>query len=273
MDIPALLLWKSVAVAGWVLLMLGAERVWPAARAALAAVQNAGGGGDAAARAGLRRVARNLGLWSINTAMSPFLVIPITVWAQGHSLGLRPDWWAGWPGLLLDLLLLDLAIYWWHRANHQVPLLWRFHGIHHLDGFLDVSTALRFHFGEVLLSALARAAVIVLLDLPVLSVVIFEALVLVSAAFHHADLRLPPRLERALRRVIVTPGLHAVHHHAVRADTDSNYGTTLSLWDRLFGSYNPAPRPAGGRIGVEGRGERPLAALLLGPFRAAPPAG
>jgi sterol desaturase/sphingolipid hydroxylase (fatty acid hydroxylase superfamily) len=175
-------------------------------------------------------------------------------------------WWSGWPGLVLDLLLLDCWIYWWHRANHVVPVLWRFHEVHHLDGFLDASSALRFHFGEVLLSALVRVGVILLLGVPLLSVVVFETLLALSAMFHHSNLRLPPRLERALSYVIVTPSIHWVHHHAIRRDTDSNYSALLSLWDRLFVSRSATRRSPDMPIGVEGLSDKGLAQLVARPF-------
>src|SRR6185503_17911280 len=117
-------------------------------------------------------------------------------------------WWSGAAGLAADLLLLDLLIYWWHRANHVVPLLWRFHAVHHYDRFLDTTSAVRFHAGEVLLSAAARAVIIVLLAFPLRSVLAFEALVLLAALFPHANLRLPEPLERTLSRLVVTPSIH-----------------------------------------------------------------
>ena len=125
---------------------------------------------------------------------------------------------------------------------------------------------MRFHFGEVALSAVPRAGVIVLLDVPFASVALFESLVLVGTIFHHSDARLPSDLERALSRVIVTPAIHWVHHHAVRADTDSNYGTLFSFWDRLFGTLSITRRVSGMPIGVERQHDRPLWRLLLAPF-------
>jgi sterol desaturase/sphingolipid hydroxylase (fatty acid hydroxylase superfamily) len=140
--------------------------------------------------------------------------------------------------------------------------------VHHLDRFLDSSTALRFHFGEVALSAAARAAIVVLLDFPLVSILVFETLIAVAAIFHHSNLRLSPALEAALARIIVTPSIHWVHHHRVRPDTDSNYATVLSLWDGLYGSRSPTRRQPDMPIGVERREERPLAQLLISPFRA-----
>lgn len=257
-DLEGLLAWKGVAVLAWIVAFFLAERWRPAARAHPP---------RGPIRGGWHRVARNLGLWLTVTALSPLIVLPLTYWASGHALGWRPAWWSGWPGLALDIVLLDFLIYWWHLANHRVPLLWRFHGVHHLDRFLDSTSALRFHFGEVLLSALARAGVILLLGFPFASVVAFEGLVIFAAVFHHSNLRLPAGLERALSRVVITPSIHWVHHHARRADTDSNYGTIFSFWDPLFGTRSKTQRQPNMLIGTEGHAEEGLLALLLHPFR------
>lgn len=247
---------KAMVVIGWLLLLFVLERAMPAAMPP-----------DGDGRWRWRRLLRNAGLWLVNIGLSPLIVIPISVLAGDLSLGWRPDWWAGWPALLLDLLVLDLLIYWWHRANHVIPFLWRFHEIHHLDHFLDTTSAVRFHFGEVLLSALARAVIIVLLGIPLVSVVIFEAVVLLAAVFHHSNLRLPARLERAISRVIVTPSIHWVHHHAIRSDTDSNYGTLFSFWDPIFGSRSRTVRTPDMPIGVEKLAELSLPQLVIRPFR------
>jgi sterol desaturase/sphingolipid hydroxylase (fatty acid hydroxylase superfamily) len=249
---------KIAGVLAWFLLLFCAERRRPAAP--LPAVL-----ADSAARR--RRVGRNLALWAVNSLMSRFVVIPLSALAAAHSLDWRPAGWSGWPTLLLDLLLLDFLIYWWHRLNHELPLLWRFHQVHHRDRFLDSTTALRFHFGEVLLSAVARGAIIWLLAIPLATVLLFEILVLAAAIFHHSNLRLGAGLERALSRVIVTPSIHWVHHHAVRADTDSNYATILSLWDPLFGSRSRTERQPTMPIGAEGAEEKPLRGLIALPFR------
>ena len=261
-TVETLLQFKLVAIGVWLVLMLTLERLAPA----LAPPADEG-------CYGWRRLARNGVLWLANTGLSPLVVIPVSVWSAGVDLWAgagwspRPDWWSGWTGLLLDVLILDLFIYWWHRANHMLPVLWRFHEVHHLDRHLDATTAVRFHFGEVLLSAVVRAAVIIAFGIPLASVLVFETAVLMSALFHHANLRLPAAVERPLNWVIITPRLHWVHHHAVRRDTDSNYGTIFSLWDRLFGSRWTTPRRDGLPIGVENRKELSLAGLLARPFR------
>jgi sterol desaturase/sphingolipid hydroxylase (fatty acid hydroxylase superfamily) len=260
MDLTSLLGLKAGLVAAVFVTFALWERLRPAAPSPLLVRFRTTGA------AAWRRLGRNLGLFSLNLLLSPLLVLPVTAWADGFSLGLRPSFWSGPLGLAADIVLLDLWIYWWHRANHELPPLWRFHAVHHLDELLDTTSAVRFHFGEVTLSALARAALIVLLDVPLASVVLFEALVLACAIFHHSDARLPPGLERALSRVVVTPSIHWVHHHARRADTDSNYGTLFSFWDSLFRSRSRTRRTPGMPIGVEGLRDRPLARLLVAPL-------
>ena len=215
---------------------------------------------------GLKRVGRNLSLAVLNAILSWAVVVPVSAFAAQWALHYRPDWWQGGTGLILDILVLDLWIYWWHRANHEVRFLWRFHEVHHLDEFLDASSALRFHFGEVFLSSLVRAAVIFLAGVPLSSVVVFETLIAVNAIFHHSNVKLPGAVERALALVIVTPSIHWVHHHARRADTDSNYATLLSVWDRLFGSRSPTLRSVDMVIGVEGRVDETIARLVKRPF-------
>ncbi len=218
---------------------------------------------------GIRRVGRNLALAGVNGVLGWAVVVPLSAAASHWAPAWRPSWLMGWLGLGFDLLLLDLWIYWWHRLNHRWPLLWRFHEVHHLDEFLDASSALRFHWGEVLLSAFVRAVVIFVAGMPLASVVIFETLLAVAVMFHHSNLSLPPAFERALSLVIVTPSIHWVHHHARRADTDSNYSTVLSLWDRVFGSRSATRRVTDMPIGVEGHKEEPITRLLLRPFLSA----
>jgi len=253
--LACLLAWKGVLAGGWLLLMLVAERFRPAAPLPLTPAE------------GRLRLLRNFALAAINFGLSPAVVLPLSALAASHALAWRPAWWRGAGGLTLDLLLLDGLIYWWHRANHVWPLLWRFHMVHHLDRFLDASSAIRFHFGEVLISATARAGAIVLLGFPLASILAFETLVLIATAFHHSNLRLPPRFEAALALVVITPSIHWVHHRRRRSDTDSNYGTVFSFWDRLFASRSPTRRELQMPIGVEGFEELAIAGLIARPFR------
>jgi sterol desaturase/sphingolipid hydroxylase (fatty acid hydroxylase superfamily) len=217
-------------------------------------------------RSNLNRLVRNFSFAGINFLLGPLIVIPVTALAAGHALHWQPEWWSGWTGLALNLLILDCWIYFWHRVNHVVPFLWRFHEVHHLDETLDASSALRFHFGEVVLSSLVRAVFIIILGMPILTVVIFETLVTMAAIFHHSNIKLPDRVEKLLSLIIVTPSVHWVHHHALRSDTDANYSTILSIWDQLFGSVALGARKPDMLIGVEGAKEQKLLRLILRPF-------
>ena len=249
---------KAAFLGGWALLLVLAERFWPASPRP----------GWAAGQQGWRRIGRNLALFLMNSALSPLFVLPLTAFAALHAPAWRPDWWAGVPALIADLLLLDLFLYFWHRANHEWRVLWRFHQVHHFDRFLDTSSAVRFHAGEVALSALVRATYVFVLDMPLASILIFEILVLSAALFHHSNWKLPQHFEKAMSFLIVTPGWHWLHHHAVRSDTDSNYATILTLWDRLFGSANKAKRELTMPIGIEGEGpDLGLIPLLRKPFQ------
>ncbi|MSP50374.1 MAG: sterol desaturase family protein [Alphaproteobacteria bacterium] len=256
MEAADLLSYKSLAV-GAVFVALGlAERLAPAA----------------ARPTGESRVARNLGLWLINAALSLAFVVPLSAAAAGLDHGLRPAWLSGSTGLVVDLVLLDLMIYGWHRANHVAPWLWRFHAVHHLDRFLDVTTAVRFHAGEVALSAVVRAAVVVAAAMPLTSVLAYETLLLMATVFHHSNLRLAPRLEALIALAVVTPSIHWVHHDAaLRADRDANYATVLSLWDRLFGTRAPGRRTPDLAVGIDDWPDPGIGGLLLRPFaRGAP---
>jgi sterol desaturase/sphingolipid hydroxylase (fatty acid hydroxylase superfamily) len=249
-SLPDLLTSKTAIVAVAFVLLFALERAFPVA----------------VWREGVKRVGRNLSFAALNFIASPLIVIPLTAAAASYAPDWRPTFWSGWPGLVIDLLLLDFWIYWWHRANHRLPFLWRFHEVHHLDEMLDTTSALRFHFGEVILSALVRALVIFILAVPLHSVLIFEVMLLLSTLLHHSNLKLPRGFERVLSLLIVTPSIHWVHHHAVRADTDSNYATVLSLWDRLFASTSETVRSETMKIGVEGQQEKNVLALLIKPF-------
>lgn len=257
--VETLLAYKTAIVGGWIAVFFLAERLRPSAIVPL------DGGGR------LRRLLSNGGLFGTNALLSLLVVIPISAWAAASAPDWRSvyaPWWNGIGGLLLDLLILDCLIYWWHRANHQIQFLWRFHEIHHLDETLDTTTALRFHWGEVLMSAGARAAIVLSFDMPIESVLIFETQVLLAAIFAHSNVKLPPALERAVGWVFITPAIHWIHHHAIRRDTDSNYGNLLSVWDRIFGSFNKTQRRPDMTIGVEREPEKPFWRLLIRPFEA-----
>ncbi len=256
---------KSILIGLFLFLIPIGERIWPSVSSSLIL------SGHQHSAAAIRRLGRNLGLFLLTSLTSLLIVVPVTSFGVGHAVGLRPEFWQGGLGLVLDVLVLDCWIYWWHRANHEIPFLWRFHRVHHLDEVLDSSSALRFHFGEVALSAIARLPIVVMFSVPLANVAIFEGLILCSAIFHHSTLYLPKGFEAILARVVVTPSIHWVHHHRERHDTNSNYGTIFSFWDPVFRSRSATRRWRQMPIGIEGDGpDQRLPALLSAPFRLQP---
>jgi sterol desaturase/sphingolipid hydroxylase (fatty acid hydroxylase superfamily) len=172
----------------------------------------------------------------------------------------------------VSVLALDLVIYTQHVLFHAVPALWRLHRMHHADLDIDVTTGLRFHPAEILLSMLIKMGAIIALGAPVMAVVIFEVLLNATAMFNHGNVRLPRRLDSVLRWLLVTPDMHRVHHSIIRRETNSNFGFNLPWWDRIFGTYRPQPQAGhlGMTIGIpEFRDPRELRfiRLLTQPFR------
>ena len=193
------------------------------------------------ARPGLSRVARNLALGGISAAVVLALqwatLRPFVSWAEGRGLGLLPRLPLPAPlATAAGVLLLDYTLWHWHRWNHVLPALWRFHLVHHVDRDLDASTGLRFHVGEMALSVAYRAAQVALLGAGARALDLWSGLLLVSILFHHSNLRLPLRLERWLVRVVVTPRMHGIHHSERRDEVDTNFSSLLSCWDLLHGT-------------------------------------
>lgn len=204
----------------------------------------------------------------------PLLAMQAAWQAQAQGWGLMnqvalPSWLA----VLLSVLLLDCLIYWQHRLFHAVPWLWRLHRMHHSDTHIDASTAIRFHPVEIALSMLIKVAAVLALGAPALGVLLFEVLLNASAIFNHSNLRLPLGVDAFLRRWLVTPDMHRVHHSWHPAETDSNFGFCLPWWDRLFASYRAQPAEGHTRMTIglhdfrELRDQR-LDQLLLQPVRA-----
>lgn len=172
----------------------------------------------------------------------PAAAVGTAVWANAKGYGLFNAFEA--PVLLVGLLcfvVLDFAVWLEHFASHKIPLLWRIHRMHHSDQGFDLTTALRFHPLEIVLSMVWKAGIIVLLGAPVFAVLIFEIVLNGMAMFNHANARLPQRLDHTLRKLLVTPDMHRVHHSAIPIETDSNYGFNFSFWDRLFSTYTAQP--------------------------------
>jgi len=224
-----------------------------------------------------RRWPANLGIVVIDSIVVR-LLLPVT--ATGAALAVEARGWGllnlvgihGWLGVVLGFLVLDLAIYGQHVAFHKVSLLWRLHRMHHADLDLDVTTGVRFHPIEVVLSMLIKLAVIVVMGVPALAVLAFEIALNATSMFNHANLDLPLGLDRVLRHVVVTPDMHRVHHSILIRETNSNFGFNLPWWDRLFGTYRA--QPAGGHeqmtIGIEQFrtvADLRLDRMLIQPFR------
>lgn len=171
--------------------------------------------------------------------------------------------------LLAEIAVLDLLTYALHRSYHVVPLLWRFHVVHHTDQDLDVSSASRFHPGEILVSSLAKLAVVAVVGVSPVGLIAFETVMLACAQFQHSNVRMPAGVERVLWLTVVPPEMHRLHHTPKLRDTNSNYGTILTLWDRLLGTLNARSRQSAEEFGA---GPLPKATwlhhLLLLPFRA-----
>lgn len=215
-------------------------------------------------------------LFAIGAALSrlvaPLGLAGVALYAQAQGWGASnmvalPAWLA----VVLAILVLDVAVWAQHVLMHKVDLLWRLHRVHHADPHVDVTTALRFHPVEILLSLGWKALVVVVLGVPALAAFLFEVILNASAQFNHANIALPRPLDRVLRAVVVTPDMHRVHHSVDPAEYNRNFGFFLSIWDRLFGLYRA--QPAAGhtcmRIGQSrwrGPADQSIGRLLVQPL-------
>lgn len=200
------------------------------------------------ARARRRHAIRNAVLAAINGSLGILILAALIagsiLLAAHHEFGLlRLFDIPGWAAFLAALILFDCWMYWWHRINHAIPFLWRFHRVHHSDPRMDVSTALRFHPGEIVLSTVARLLVVNLIGMELWHLALYELIALPIVAFHHSNIALPRRTDDMLRWLVVTPWMHWVHHSRERPETNSNYSSILSVWDRIFGSYRFREQP------------------------------
>ncbi len=225
---------------------------------------------------GLRWYA-NLGIVVLNSVLArvllPILPVALALLAAERGWGLFntlavPGWLAG----IVSFLTLDLLIYGQHVLVHKIPLLWRFHRMHHADLDIDVTTGARFHPFEIFFSFAIKLTAVAILGAPAVAVLIFEIVLNATAMFNHANVRLPLGMDRILRLFVVTPDMHRVHHSVLPEETDSNFGFNLPWWDRLFGTYHAQPQDGheamtiGLAIFRQPREEH-LHRLLLQPFR------
>lgn len=188
-----------------------------------------------------RRLARNLALAGLSAAATQIaerpVVEPLARAVEQRRWGLLPRLrLPGWAETAAAVLLMDYTLYLWHVMTHRVPLLWRFHQVHHADLDLDATTAIRFHFGEFVLGVPYRALQVALIGVGPRALALWQRLTLVEVLFHHSNLRLPAVTERRLVRLIVTPRMHGIHHSVVPGEMNANWSSGLTLWDRLHGT-------------------------------------
>ncbi|MDQ6954231.1 MAG: sterol desaturase family protein [Mariprofundaceae bacterium] len=196
---------------------------------------------------GKKRWLANIGIVVLDSLVARILLsggaVTAALWAESNQIGILrlfflPD------GLMLfvAVVVMDFIIYAQHVLFHRVPMLWRLHQVHHADRDIDVTTGLRFHPIEIILSMLIKITVVIALGVPVLAVVVFEVILNGMAMFNHANVRLPKVVDGLIRLILVTPDVHRVHHSMINTETNRNYGFNLSIWDRLFGTYQAQPR-------------------------------
>ena len=188
----------------------------------------------------------NIGIVVLDTVVLrlvfPAAAVGVAVMAGSLGWGLfNALAWPFWIEVVLAVVVLDLAVYWQHVLFHAIPGLWRLHMVHHADLDFDLTTGVRFHPFEILLSMVVKMAVIGALGAAPLSVILFEILLSATSIFNHGNIVLPPALDRLLRLIVVTPDMHRVHHSVAARETNSNFGFNLPWWDRLFGTYRAQP--------------------------------
>jgi sterol desaturase/sphingolipid hydroxylase (fatty acid hydroxylase superfamily) len=221
-----------------------------------------------------RRWLSNLGVMVLDTLLVR-LILPAAIVGGAVFAGIQ-GWGLlnylntpAWFGILVAVVMLDLAIYLQHVLFHAVPALWRVHRMHHADLDFDVTTGVRFHPIEIVLSVFIKLGVVVALGLPGLGVLLFEVLLNATSLFNHSNVRIPSRIERVLRWLVVTPDMHRVHHSIDAPETNSNFGFNLPWWDRLFGTYRAQPRRGhnGMTLGIKALRDPDLCASFVGLLR------
>lgn len=222
----------------------------------------------------LHHLRRNAAVGAISAATVQVceqpIVLPLARYAAQRRWGLLPRLHLPAPlQTAVGLIALDYTLYLWHMLVHRVPWLWRFHRVHHADLDLDASTAIRFHFGELIASVPWRAAQVMVIGIDARTLQTWQTLTLMSVLFHHSNVRLPERLERAIGLVLVTPRMHGIHHSREAHEMDSNWSSGLSVWDRLHGTLKLDVDQDAIDIGVpelDHAGDVTLPRMLAAPF-------
>ena len=223
----------------------------------------------------LRRMQRNAAIGGLGAVVVQLceqpIVLPLAHYVERRRWGLLQRLNLSAPmRTILALVALDYTLYLWHILAHRVPWLWRFHRVHHADLDLDASTAIRFHFGELIASVPWRAAQVAFIGVDARTLQVWQTLTLMSVAFHHSNIRLPERFEYRLAYVLVTPRMHGIHHSRAAAEMDSNWSSGLSVWDRLHGTLRQDIPDDAIEIGVaslENAGQVSLMRMLVEPTR------
>jgi len=215
----------------------------------------------------------NCGLWALNAALLGAVcagcACTVSRWASGSGIGLlNQGVVSAWVAIPVSVLGMDLVSYFWHRANHLVSVLWRFHQVHHSDLDYRVTTALRFHPGELLLALPVRLVAVAILGLPIVGVIVFEVIFAVANFCIHGNIDLPAKLEQTLGRVFITSSFHRRHHGRQSHLLDTNYGTIFSFWDRFLGSFGENRSDVRIDTGLPGiESSLRIPAILALPFR------
>lgn len=196
------------------------------------------------------RVATNFSLAILNSLLKLLLLTSLSKWVYDHNTGLFNSIPSPWLVGLLSILVLDSYRYGWHVMMHKLPIGWRFHRVHHTDRAMNISTAYRFHFIEAFLSYFPMFFLIWLFGINLIYVIIYESLFVIDEVFQHSNWALPLKVDRILSYLIITPNCHRVHHSQVVKETDSNYGSLLTIWDRLFGTFRYSRAPKTIKIGL-----------------------
>ncbi len=200
---------------------------------------------------GTRNIA--IGLINIFIVMAVFVSLWVMVmeWTRQHNFGLLNS--VSLPSgfhIIGAILLLDLWTYWWHRFNHSLPFLWIFHKVHHSDPLMDVTTANRFHLGEIVLSSILRIPLLLITGVTLGEFVLYEIIMFANTQVHHANIGFPEKVDRLLRIFFTSPAMHKVHHSRVPSETNSNYTSLLSIWDRIFFSFRLQRQPESIQYGL-----------------------
>lgn len=225
----------------------------------------------------VRDMRANAALFATNTLVTRLLatysLLGVSIFAGARHIGLFNSTNASpWLEAVTAVVLLDLGVYWQHRLFHWIPLFWRLHAVHHTDVAFDLTTGVRFHPGEILISLVFKAMLVVLLGAAPIAVLVFEALLSSASLFTHSNVALPARFDRVLRTLVVTPDMHRIHHSVIAREHNSNFGFLASWWDRLFGSFRSMP-DAGhtsmniGLVAFRDPQDQTFSALLQQPFK------